>query len=70
MKLRFTNYGGANDDSLLVVGWKAGREYDFVQSEVMPMRDAGLDDPDGFWSVWSQRLGLIMFQSIDIETDA
>lgn len=67
MQLRFTDYGGLDDGDMLVVGWKAGREYDFVQSEVMPMRDAGINDPDGFWSVWSERLGLIKFQSIDIE---
>ncbi len=69
MRLRFTDYDGRDDGSLEVVGIKAGRTYGFVQSEVMPMYDAGVDDPDGFWSVWSERLGLIQFQSIDIEED-
>lgn len=67
MGLRFTDYDGRDDGTLEVVGIKAGRTYSFVQSEVMPMYDAGVDDPDGFWTVWSERLGLIQFQSIDIE---
>lgn len=69
MRLRFTDYDGRDDGTLEVVGWQAGIEKDFVQSEVMPMYDAGVVDPDGYWSVWSERLGLIRFQSIDIEED-
>tara|TARA_R100000329_G_scaffold108546_1_gene89164 strand:+ start:423 stop:644 length:222 start_codon:yes stop_codon:yes gene_type:complete len=67
MQLRFTDYDCRDDGSLEVIGIKAGRTYSFVQSEVMPMYDAGVSDPDGFWSVWSERFGLITFQSIDIE---
>jgi len=71
VKLRFTDYGGANDDSLLVPGWTAhGGWKDYVQSEVMPMTDGCQNDEDGFWTVESERFGLIMFQSIDIEVDA
>lgn len=69
MRLRFTDYGGNDDGSLEVVGIKAGRTYSFVQADVMPMYHAGVNDPDGFRSVWSKRLGLIRFQSIDIEED-
>lgn len=70
MKLRFTNYGGDNDDDLRVVGWTAHRGWTFYnQSEVMPMTDGCQNDEDGFWTVESERFGLIMFQSIDIEED-
>lgn len=74
--LRFTDYGGRNNDSYLVVGWQAGVEKDFVQSEVMPMWSADDDLPDEvdddeecYWTVISKKLGRITFQSIDVEED-
>lgn len=74
--LRFTDYDGRDDGSYLVVGWQAGVEKDFVQSEVMPMwsADDGLpnevdDDEECYWNVISEKLGRITFQSIDIEED-
>ena len=67
--LRFTDYDGRDDGSLLVIGWQAGLEQEFVQSEVMPMWSADIDDEDGYWTVISDKLGRITFQSIDIEED-
>lgn len=70
MKLRFTDYDGIDDDSMLVVGWDEGGEPLYVKlSEAMPMVSAGADDEDGFWTVRSDKLGIITFQSIDIEED-
>ena len=69
VQLRFTNYDPAEDGDLLIVGFKDGREYDFLPSEVMPMVSAHIDDKDGYWTVISDKLGRITFQSIDIEED-
>lgn len=66
--LRFTDYDGRDDGSLLVVGWDEGGEPLYVeQSEAMPMVSADGDDEDGYWTVISEKLGRITFQSIDIE---
>jgi len=66
MQLRFTDYGGMDDGSLLVVGWDEGGDPLYVKlSEVMPMVSAGADDEDGYWTVISEKLGRITFQSID-----
>jgi hypothetical protein len=74
--LRFTDYGGRDDGSFLVVGWQAGVEKHFVQSEAMPMWSADDDLPDEvdddeecYWTVISEKLGRITFQSIDLEED-
>ena len=72
--LRFTDYGGRDDGSGLVVGWQAGKEKWFEQSEAMPMWFADDDLPDEvdddeecYWTVISEKLGRITFQSIDLE---
>ena len=74
--LRFTDYGGMDDGSGLVVGWQAGKEKWFEQSEAMPMWSADDDLPDEvnddeecYWTVISEKLGRITFQSIDLEED-
>ena len=68
--LRFTDYDGGDDGSLLVVGWDEGGEPFYVeQSKAMPMVSADIDDEDGYWTVISEKLGRITFQSIDIEED-
>ena len=68
--LRFTDYDGRDDGSLLVAGWQDGVQKSFVQSEAMPMWFApDVDDEDGYWTVDSAKLGRITFQSIDLEED-
>jgi hypothetical protein len=50
---------------------KDGVEDYFAPNEVMPMwmTPEASDDEDGFWTVRSEKLGIITFQSIDIEED-
>ena len=74
--LRFTDYGGRDDGTLLVTGWQAGVEKHYEQSEAMPMwsADDGLpaeieDGEERYWTVISEKLGRITFQSIDLEED-
>lgn len=71
MKLRFTDYDGRANDDLFVWGMKDGAEDYFAPNEVMPMRmtPEASDDEDGFWTVRSEKLGIITFQSIDVEED-
>ena len=70
-QLRFTEYDGEDNDDLFVWGIKDGEENWFPTYEVMPMwmTPESLDDEDGFWTVRSEKLGIITFQSIDIEED-
>jgi len=70
-QLRFTDYNGLASDDLFVWGMKDGVEDYFAPNEVMPMwmTPEASDDEDGFWTVRSEKLGIITFQSIDIEED-
>jgi hypothetical protein len=70
MQLRFTNYDGLDNGNLLVAAFDENGDPMYVeQSQAMPMHCAGLDDEDGFWTVDSEKLGRITFQSIDLEED-
>ena len=69
-QLRFTNHGGLDDGDMLVACWdKDGDPMYVKQSAAMPMVSAAIDDEDGYWTVDSEKLGRITFQSIDIEED-
>lgn len=71
MQLRFTDYDGRANDDLFVWGMRDGVGDYFALNEVMPMwmTPEASDDEDGFWTVRSEKLGVITFQSIDIEVD-
>lgn len=66
-QLRFTDYDGLASDDLYVWGMKDGVEDYFAPNEVLPMSSADIEDEDGYWTVISEKLGRITFQSIDIE---
>jgi hypothetical protein len=71
MQLRFTDYDGRANDDLFVWGMRDGVGDYFAPNEVMPMwmTPEASDDEDGFCTVRSEKLGIITFQSIDIEED-
>lgn len=66
--LRFTDYDGRDDGDMLVACWDTDGDPMYVeQSEAMPMWCADINDEDGYWTVISEKLGRITFQSIDLE---